>query len=88
MTHATGQTLLVRNHEVSFSPREVEILELVAKGDRSVDVAEALFLSKRTVDYHLTHIYEKLGVSNRVQAIIEASRLGLIHPDRASWRLL
>ena len=62
----------------TLSPREVEVLSLVVQGRTSKEVAESLFLSKRTVDFHLTSIYGKLQVSNRLQAFREATRLGLI----------
>ncbi len=61
-----------------LSPREVEVLSLVVQGRTSKEVADSLFLSKRTVDFHLTSIYGKLQVSNRLQAFREATRLGLI----------
>lgn len=71
--------------------REAEILSLVARGERSKDVADKLFLAKCTVDYHLACTYKKLGVSNRIQAIVVASRLGIITAEftdsmTASWR--
>lgn len=58
--------------------RELEVLRLVAAGHRSQDVAEMLFLSKRTVDFHLANIFEKLGAQNRIQAVRAAQSLGLI----------
>lgn len=58
--------------------REVEVLTLVIEGKSSKEVAELLFVSKRTVDFHLANIYDKLQVSNRVQAFRRAARLGLI----------
>ena len=66
-----------------LTPREVEVLTLVAEGRSSKEVSEQLFISKRTVDFHLSNIYTKLGASNRVQALLEASRRGLL-PGRLS----
>ena len=63
---------------VQLSRREVEVLSLVMEGKPSREVAEALFISKRTVDFHLERIYGKLSVSNRIQAFREANRQGLI----------
>ena len=63
---------------VRLSGREVEILALIAHGNRTKDVANILFVSKRTVDYHLANAYQKLGVANRIQAILAASSMGLI----------
>jgi len=54
--------------EDRLTKREKEILDLVFEGKSSKDVAETLCVSKRTIDWHLTRIYEKLGVSNRFQA--------------------
>jgi DNA-binding NarL/FixJ family response regulator len=59
----------------TLTRREVQVLDLIGRGLTSSEAAEMLFLSKRTVDYHLSKIYEKLNVSNRVQALHEAMRL-------------
>jgi len=58
--------------------REIEVLNLILEGRSSDQVAKELYLSKRTVDFHLARIYEKLDVSNRVQAIRRATELGLL----------
>lgn len=58
--------------------REVEILSLIVEGHASKKVADLLFVSKRTVDFHLDNIYDKLQVTNRMQALHRATRLGLI----------
>jgi len=58
--------------------REVEILSLIVEGHSSKQVADLLFVSKRTVDFHLDNVYEKLQVSNRMQALQRATRLGLL----------
>jgi DNA-binding NarL/FixJ family response regulator len=63
---------------VRLTKREVEVLVLIANGFSSKEVSERLFVSKRTVDFHLANIYEKLKVSNRVQAFRVAIKLGLI----------
>lgn len=60
--------------------RETEILSQVAQGRSSKSIAELLFVSSRTIEYHLASAYEKLGARNRVQAILAAGSLGLI-PD-------
>lgn len=52
-----------------LTTQELSILSLIAEGKTSKEVADVLFCSKRTVDFHLSKIYQKLGVSNRVQAI-------------------
>ena len=63
---------------VRLTKREVQILSLVAQGYTSQEVADQLFVSARTVGFHLANVYEKLEVSNRVQAFRVAARLGLI----------
>lgn len=63
---------------VKLTKREVEVLTLVIEGKSSKEVAEQLYVSKRTVDFHLANIYDKLNVTNRVQAFREATRRGLI----------
>jgi DNA-binding NarL/FixJ family response regulator len=61
-----------------LTKREVEVLTLVIEGKSSKEVADQLYVSKRTVDFHLANIYHKLKVNNRVQAFREATRRGLI----------
>jgi DNA-binding CsgD family transcriptional regulator len=65
---------------ISLTRRELEVLTLIVEGKSSKEVAHSLFLSKRTVDFHLARIYGKLNVSNRVHAIRRAYELGLVAP--------
>jgi DNA-binding CsgD family transcriptional regulator len=55
-----------------LTARQVEILGLVAEGLSSKEIGERLYISKRTVEYHLREAYDRLGASNRVQALREA----------------
>mgnify|MGYP001579821977 FL=1 len=64
--------------QVKLTKREVEVLGLVLEGKTTKDIADALYVSKRTIDFHLANIYDKLQVSGRVQAFRRASRLGLV----------
>lgn len=64
--------------KVRLTQREKEILSLIGEGYPSKRVAEMLFVSKRTVDFHLDNIYHKLRVKNRMQALQLAKRLGLL----------
>ena len=77
---STNLTMSHSNEEqlVKLTKREIEVLTLVVQGRSSKEVADSLFVSKRTVDFHLANIYDKLHVSNRVQAFRRATRLGLI----------
>lgn len=61
-----------------LSARETEILQLIAKGVSNSEAAKMLNLSKATVRTHLEHIYRKLEVTNRVEAVTEGLRKGLI----------
>lgn len=66
---------------IKLTKREIEVLTLVIEGKSSKEAADMLFVSKRTVDFHLANIYDKLQVTNRVQAFRRAARLGLIPFD-------
>lgn len=63
---------------VRLTKREIQVLSLIAQGHSSKEAAVSLYVSKRTVDFHLANIYDKLQVNNRVQAFRAATRLGLI----------
>jgi len=63
----------------SLSMREIEVLRLVAEGNRNREIAEKLFISEETVKVHVKHIMEKLGANDRTQAIAIAIRRGIIH---------
>jgi DNA-binding CsgD family transcriptional regulator/tetratricopeptide (TPR) repeat protein len=63
-----------------LSARELEVLRLVAAGRSNGEIAERLFITRKTAGVHVTHILDKLGVSNRVEAAMAAARLGLA-PD-------
>lgn len=61
-----------------LTPREFEVLELLAKGASNRDIAKQLFISASTVKNHLTSIFRKLGVTDRTQAVLYAVRKGWI----------
>ena len=63
---------------VGLSPRETEVLALVAQGSSNPEIARALHLSEATVKTHLLHVFEKLGVSDRTRAVTRAMELGLL----------
>ena len=61
-----------------LSEREVEVLRLLASGASNTEMAQALVVSTNTVRTHLRHIYDKLGASNRTQAVARARELHLL----------
>ena len=64
--------------EESLSQREIEVLREVAGGNRNREIAEKLFISEETVKVHIKHIMEKLGASDRTQAVAISIRRGII----------
>jgi DNA-binding NarL/FixJ family response regulator len=62
----------------TLTTREIEVLQQVAEGNRNRDIADRLFISEGTVKVHLQHIMDKLGASDRTQAITIAVRRGII----------
>jgi DNA-binding NarL/FixJ family response regulator len=64
--------------EEPLSKREVEVLELVARGATNREAAAKLFISEATVKTHLLHIYAKLGVNDRAAAVAEAFERGVL----------
>jgi two-component system, NarL family, response regulator LiaR len=70
-----GQTL------EALTPRELEVLQLLAQGLSNRNIAEALFISDRTVQAHLTSIFAKTQVSSRLEAVLNAIRRGWLTLD-------
>jgi DNA-binding NarL/FixJ family response regulator len=64
--------------EEVVSKREEEVLQLIADGCSSVEVAERLFISQKTVKNHLASIYQKLDARDRTQAVLRAVRMGIV----------
>ena len=62
----------------TLSARELEVLRLVAAGRTNGEIATELFITRKTAGVHVTHILDKLGVANRVEAAMAAGRLGLL----------
>jgi DNA-binding NarL/FixJ family response regulator len=65
---------------VSLTPREAEILPLLAAGKTDREIGETLFLSHRTVENHVARLTAKLGVRTRVAAVAAACAAGLLPP--------
>ena len=62
----------------ALSAREVEVLELVARGTSNKEIAARLWISEATVKTHLIHVYDKLEVADRTSAVTEALRRGIL----------
>ena len=67
-----------------LSPREKEVLDLLADGLGVAQISRRLFISDSTTKTHISKLYEKLGAGNRAQAIMAALRLGLIQAPEPS----
>lgn len=81
MARVLGQKNMVKNgssEPTNLTDRELEVLEAVARGERSKEVASRLGISERTVKAHLASIYNKLGVDSRAAAIAVAAQKGLL----------
>ena len=63
-----------------LTAREAEVLRALANGLRNKEIARQLQVSERTVTFHLAHVYQKLGVNSRTEALSRALELGLLKP--------
>jgi two-component system NarL family response regulator len=73
--------LAERVTQVQLTPRELGTLRLMADGHSNREIASALSISERTVKTHLGHLFEKLGVTSRTEAVRVATRRGLVRLD-------
>jgi DNA-binding CsgD family transcriptional regulator/tetratricopeptide (TPR) repeat protein len=76
-----GPRRATRANPAGLTPRELDVLALVAQGLRNAEIAARLFLSEKTVDHHVSAILRKLDVSSRGRAAGAAERLGIVLED-------
>jgi DNA-binding NarL/FixJ family response regulator len=85
--HAEAQAQLLKEYvfmarknqdTYGLSDREIEVLQLLADGMSNKEIAGNLFISTQTVKTHIAHIFDKLGVSDRTEAVAAALRRGLV----------
>ena len=76
-----ARRLREREAPTALSARELEVLGLVAAGRTNSAIAGELFLSQATVKTHLVHVFDKLGVASRTEAVAAARERGILRPE-------
>ena len=67
-----------KNNPSQLTNRELDVLQLLQKGDQNKEIAGQLFISPKTADHHISSILFKLDVNSRTKAVTEAVRLGIL----------
>jgi NarL family two-component system response regulator LiaR len=67
--------------EDPLSPRELEVLQLMARGLKNREIAQAMWISESTVKTHVGRVIQKLGQRDRTQAVLDAIRRGIVVVD-------
>jgi DNA-binding CsgD family transcriptional regulator/tetratricopeptide (TPR) repeat protein len=73
-----GPNTATRSNPAGLTERQLEVLVLMAAGKSNGEIADRLFVSKKTVEHHVSAIFTKLGVTTRAKAIEEATRIGAV----------
>jgi len=90
MTRGISQSLLLAVRErdsavgVSLSRREIEVLEHVARGETSKEIASALGIGERTVNWHIAQAFARLGAGSRSEAVALAMERGIVRRSNDS----
>jgi two-component system NarL family response regulator len=74
-----GAKLAVRMVGAEMTPREIDVLQQLAKGRSNQEIAAALTMSEGTVKYHINHVLQKLGAADRTQAVLTALKRGFAY---------
>ena len=77
-SRAAGLEAWVTADDVGLTPRELTVLALLAEGLTAASIGRRLMITERTVHKHLQHSYTKLGVTDRLGAVLRAQRIGLL----------
>ena len=73
--------------KITITPKQKEVLFYLAQGYQNKEIAYKMGLSVSTIKLHLTGLYLRLNVKNRIEALIIAQQLGLLHPESTSASL-
>jgi DNA-binding NarL/FixJ family response regulator len=87
MRMASESELPARTMPDPLTPRELEILQLVAQGQTNRQIATRLIVAVGTIKIHVEHILGKLGAADRTQAAVRAAELGIVHADEREERV-
>ncbi len=78
LRHMSSEADTLRHTPETLTPREMEVLQCLGRGLTNKDIAEVLFISERTVKFHVSAILDKLGAGNRTEAVTLAAHRGLL----------